>query len=251
MLREIDLTEAELRHMLSKPNFFGKLHPYLSTLLGGNPVGAFNEGLAFLDEIRKCDDAAYRSQHKGNPFYWLGIAAFLAHDYETAVFFFDGAVSEDIRAGSDPRNSKTPALKFAYVKGKTKQHAAKPLVRALQATIERELAAYNARAGRAGTLSNLKPQGGTLGKVLQELNSELGITRKIDIRSPSFAKILAATKPNQSLTDAMERTGKVRNTLGHSLGWPASLDDVKYNKYNLLASDIAASCLHVINSLYR
>jgi hypothetical protein len=46
----------------------------------------------------------------------------------------------------------------------------------------------------------------------------------------------------------VELTGKIRNTLGHNLGW-----DVQINKleYHHLFRIVAASCLHAIACLYR
>ena len=324
LFREIDLTRPELQKMLTEPNFFAKLHPYLSTLLSGNPVGALDEGLAFLASIKQIDDEAYERQHKGNPFYWLGIAAFLSHDYQTAVFLFDAAVSEDLRSGADASKSETPALKFIYLKGYTRQHAAQPIVKAIQSRLIQELDGYNKRPAHLPTHSNLtldhirkrfighvlkgqnkhlrtlattlisfilewshrtklaqvgiavgsaepffihlfkgcllfesllkenpkkQPQGkANLNKALNALRSELGITGKINIGGANFESVLSTAAPNEPVAAAMIRTGKIRNTLGHNLGWPTSLNR---RQYDLLAADIGASCFHAINSLYR
>jgi hypothetical protein len=310
--------------MLNEPNFFEKLHPYLSTLLHGNPVGALDEGLAFLASAKQIDNEAYEHQHKGSPFYWLGLSAFLAHDYQSAVFFFDAAVSEDIRNGANASKSDTPALKFIYLKGYTRRHAAQPIVKSIQSRLVQELAAYNKRPGQPVTHSNLtldhirkrfighvlngqnkhlrtlattlisfmlewdhrtrlaqvgiaagspepffihlfkgcllfesllkenpkKPPKGKpdLKTALNELSCELGLSGKIDIGARTFTSVLSTIAPNEPMTVAMIRTGKVRNTLGHNLGWPSSLDR---GQYDLLAADIGASCFHAINSLYK
>ena len=54
-------------------------------------------------------DDEYKKHHKGTPFYLLGMSAFHCHDYETAAFLMDAALSEDKEksAGED-----LPAHKF-------------------------------------------------------------------------------------------------------------------------------------------
>src|SRR5712692_5804099 len=98
------ITSEELRNQLmqaaSDPGaanaFFGRFS-YLGELIAGNYSASFDQG---CDLLRLCQGVApeeYGRIHKGTPFYWLGTAAFLKHDYETAVFFYDAAVTEDLR----------------------------------------------------------------------------------------------------------------------------------------------------------
>jgi hypothetical protein len=95
--------------------------------------------------MQKNDPGVYERIHKGTPFYWLGMAAFLVNDYETATFFFDAAVSQDIRAGTQPLGQSSPALRFIQVEGKQPGQAAQRLVLALQVRIEDAIADYNSR----------------------------------------------------------------------------------------------------------
>ena len=55
-----------------------------------------------LNRCLSLDASLYEELHKGTPFYWTGTAAFMLHDYRTAAFFHDAAISEDLRAGADP-----------------------------------------------------------------------------------------------------------------------------------------------------
>jgi hypothetical protein len=83
--------------------------PYADDLWNYRFPWAVNAGLELLDRVQTADLAAYDSP-KGTPFYFMGIAAFASHDYQTATFFFDAAVSEDVR--HYPTNNDTPTLLF-------------------------------------------------------------------------------------------------------------------------------------------
>jgi len=93
---------------------FGDLHPLRP---GAGPDKALAFGLRLLDTCARLAPEAYAGIHKGTPFYFLGMAAFLVHDYETAVFFFDAGVSEDLDRGADPIHHSTPGLQFIQIEG--------------------------------------------------------------------------------------------------------------------------------------
>ena len=135
--------------------FFNRFE-YFQRLRERNYSAALDQGINLLATCRQIDADAYRNIHKGIPFYWLGTAAFLVHDYQTATFFFDAAVSEDIRIGADPVNKSSPALRFIQVEGDQPQQAAKPLVIAMQSRIEDAIADYNRRPGRPAGLGDLE-----------------------------------------------------------------------------------------------
>src|SRR5262245_432724 len=89
--------------------FFERTKPYLQFLHMGQFSQVVDVGLQLLNDIRQSDRATYAT-HKGSPFYYLGIAAFASHDYQTATFFFDAAVAEDVR--NYQRKEDTPARLF-------------------------------------------------------------------------------------------------------------------------------------------
>src|SRR6266567_456507 len=143
--REEVATPEKLRQLiLNSSDFFHKYQPYLNSPLE-TPTKVLNAGITFLRQCHQLERAGYERAHKGTPFYWLGTAAFLAHDYQTAVFFFDAAVSEDVRAGADPARSESPALKFLYIRGDQPEQAALSLVQQTQLTIERAVNDYKSR----------------------------------------------------------------------------------------------------------
>ena len=291
----------------------------------GNYCAAFEQGIQLLYKCQSLASEAYVKVHKGTPFYWLGTAAFLKHDYEIAVFFFDAAVSEDLRISAHPVHNSTPSIRFILVEGDQPEQAALPLVRETQNRLEAAITAYNQLPGRPATvaplemrevrssflqravrrggegfrtlatalisfclewsymiaLTKLRPAEGTtepfflhlfkgcllfesllkanprkplkgdenLGQALQKLNAELGTPHDITIRGTDFSAILAllSTSTN-SIPSAVQYASIIRNTVGHHLGWKASLDGEAYDG---LATKVACACLHAIACLYR
>ncbi len=50
-----------------------------------------------FEKIQEIDPDRFKTMHKGTPYYFCGIAAFKAKDYERAVFYFDAALHEDAK----------------------------------------------------------------------------------------------------------------------------------------------------------
>lgn len=93
----------------------------------------------------------------------------------------------------------------------------------------------------------------TLGQILNNPNSyaraRLGITRRINSGNATLTDILhdTATAPSDIQTD-IEFTARLRNTVGHNLGWATRID---LAEYSLLARKVSNACLHAISTLYR
>ena len=327
------LTPDDLRDRLvraasdpgSADEFF-KWFSFVQELARRDYCNAYDHGVAVLHRCQQVAPEAYAQIHKGSPFYFLGMAAFQKHDYEIAVFFFDAAVSEDLRRGSDPSAGSSPALRFIQIESEEPQQAARDLVAATQNRLEAAIAGYNALPGRPVGCSSLqlrevrncflrravRPGGeglrtlatafisfllewdhmsvlttlrstegttepffihlfkgcllfesllkanpknpppksaATLAPILRHLSSELGTPPDIKIGSIDFQTILGSLPhAGNSLPVAVEYAGKVRNTVGHDLGWRATLDRATYDS---LASKVAFACLHAIACLYR
>jgi hypothetical protein len=93
----------------------------------------------------------------------------------------------------------------------------------------------------------------TLGKVLDELQSDLGFGAKPKIGSLTggfnFQTIVKdLSSDDNCVYTAVVRTARIRNTTEHNLGWQVSLTAKEYNS---LAAYVASSCLHAIACLYR
>lgn len=329
-----EVSDRELTTMLRKAaeegpqsadHFFGSFG-YVRELLKGDFSAALDQGISLLLKCQSLDHGAYVAIHKGTPFYWLGTAAFLLHDHQTATFFYDAAVSEDLRAGADPVMNPTPALHFIQIDGAQPNQAARNLVRMAQARVEDVINEYNSMPGRStsvpeltihdlrefflrpavspglerwrslattfisfllewdyrSTLLDLRADVGTsepffihlfkgcvlfesllktnpnhqvpagvrsLGQVLQLFHSLLGIPHNISIGNTDFPTILHDLgNADNRIQTAIEFAGRIRNTVGHNLGWGVNLDK---NQYSRLVRMVATSCLHAIACLYR
>src|ERR1700747_652520 len=86
-------------------DFFETYRPYLAQLQHGLYSQAVKDGIRLLSEIKRLAPSEYEQTPKGTPFYFLGIAAFLSDDFQTAIFLFDAAVSEDLKHNSDKRDT--------------------------------------------------------------------------------------------------------------------------------------------------
>lgn len=75
---------------------------------------AFSSIIQLLAKLKQLDPVAYTSIHKGTPYYFCAISAFHLSNYVNAVYFFDAAVSEDIK--NDP-GKRTPAVLFMEMDG--------------------------------------------------------------------------------------------------------------------------------------
>lgn len=95
--------------------------------------------------------------------------------------------------------------------------------------------------------------GDTLGKILNNQNSyvrtRLGITRHINSGNATITDILhdVATAESDIQTD-IEFTARLRNTVGHNLGWATRINLIEYSQ---LAKKVSNSCIHAISTLYR
>lgn len=306
-------------------DFFSQFK-YVQDILGSNPGNGVDQGLHLLNSCLTFNPGAYEHIHKGSAYYWLGIGAFRVHDHELAAFFFDAAVSEDIRAGADPLSNPTPALRFIQIEGEPKEQAARDLVKLTEARVQELMNNYNARAKGSGssppfemsdlrqqflrpavrpgreawrslatafisfslewdyrnTLLDLRPCEGTsepillhlfkgcvlfesllktnpsspipqdvrtLGRVLNHLHSELEIPPDLQVGRTTLPQTINdLDAADEAIETAIVFTSRIRNTVGHNLGWVVSFDKIQYSR---LFRMISSSCLHAIACLYR
>jgi hypothetical protein len=121
------------------------------------PLFAYNEILRVLQDCKAADEAAYKEIHKGGPFYWLGMAAFMFRDFETSVYFMDAAVSEDLRR--NPLAVDTPAMLFISLRGDHPHQAAREFVKISENAIGTIIATYLKYMGRDPALPDLTIDG--------------------------------------------------------------------------------------------
>ena len=105
---------------------------------------------SLLNECKKIDANAFVKIHKGHPFYFIGITSFLMDDFQTAVYFFDAALTEDVNFGAHPIDSPTPGTRFLMMEGEKEGHAAKPFAAFAKAKVERAIEYYLALTTTSG-----------------------------------------------------------------------------------------------------
>jgi hypothetical protein len=271
--------------------------------------------LTWLEEKRRTDP----NLHKGHRFYFLGIAAFASHDYQSATFFFDAAALEDLR---DPEIAQDrPALLFMCLDDNRQEQAALEIVKLIVEKLRKAIDEYTTRPGKSAlthddvrkhflrhlvfgrenhrrTLAttfisflaewnyrsqmidlceagsrepffthlfrgcllfesllkgSAEPQPDkrhpTLGDFLNDEHFKrlLGI-EKIATSCDDFDALVRSLIENEPVPMAIQCAAQVRNTLGHNLVWATQSLDRK--SYELLANNIASSCLHAISALY-
>ena len=96
--------------------------------------------IRLLAKLKQLDPEAYNRIHKGTPYYFCAISAFLLSNYVNAVYFFDAAVSEDIN--NDP-GKRTPAVLFMELDGDDEQQNALQLTRIAANNLANFIHRYN------------------------------------------------------------------------------------------------------------
>jgi hypothetical protein len=134
-----------------QPNvpYFDENTPWYPAFNNGQFPQAINLGLEQLNRARTDHPTRY-AMPKGTPFYFMGIAAFASHDYQTATFFFDAAAAEDVR--HYPGDNNQPALLFMRLDKTKQEQAARQIVDILVDRLNTALTNYAARKG-CGTLT--------------------------------------------------------------------------------------------------
>lgn len=126
-------------------DFFDSYQPYWPQITSGLYSQAVETGITFLTETKRFSPSGYEQASKGTPFYLLRIAAFHSHDFQTATFLFDAAVSEDLT--HQPNNKTTPALLTMQLEDQNPDQAAFEMVKTIVRKIESAISNYNTRSG--------------------------------------------------------------------------------------------------------
>jgi hypothetical protein len=162
-LVQLIVSKPVIRKELVKATRDGKGTEYfqlfnLGTLINkGQSLLAYDEGLRILGEIKNTSESSFKKIHKGSVYYWLGIAAFYSRDYETAVYFMDSAVSEDLR--KDLTLLDTPALLFLLLEKDNPNQYAKGLVEIASQRITSLINLYNNSIGSVQSLPIMSLEG--------------------------------------------------------------------------------------------
>jgi hypothetical protein len=103
-------------------------------------------------EVKRGDPVEYANLDKGTRFYFLGVAAFASHDYQSATFFFDAAALEDLR---HPNPDRLPAHLFMCLDAANPNQAGLDIVQGIVHKLNRAIDNYKERAGAVLLLSDI------------------------------------------------------------------------------------------------
>ncbi len=181
------------------PPFFDDYTPYCEQIRNGQFSRAVDDGLSLLKHIKQFEPKKYLTEPKGTPFYWLGIAAFASHDYQTATFFFDAAVSEDLIHHRGDKNQ--PALLFMRLDENLAEQAALPIVHKIVARLEDAIDDYKAR---------LDSDALTMGDVREYFLNHLNHPTRPNLRSltTTFVSFVAEWDYRESMIDLSQEGSK-------------------------------------------
>ena len=93
--------------------------------------------------LRLCNDidpSTYDVIHKGHPFFFIGISSFRLRDYQTAISFFDAALSEDLKLED---GKERPSVLFFTLKGDNPNNAAQVDTKLVQSNVKISINHYN------------------------------------------------------------------------------------------------------------
>ncbi len=256
---------------------------------------------------------------RGTALYFVGIAAFACHDYQSATCFFDAAASEDFKVQN---TESQPAHLFMCLDAANPNQAGLEIVRKILQKLQQAIGSYKERPDAVAIsdsmvresflgpqmrhrqkhrrtlittfisflaewdfrsqMIELKTDGSkepffthlfrgcllfesllknsnepspqknrpTLGDFLKAPNfkQRLGIGAIVTGCDDFGALVRSLRRQDRSLQAAIQCTAQARNTLGHNLVW--ATQRLNRKNYDLLANNIAASCLHAIATLY-
>ena len=116
-----------------------------------NPLDLLNSGqhwilrtrlFELMDFCKKLNGEAFNKIHKGHPYYFIGISSFLLSDFQTALYFFDAAFTEDANFDADPRGTAKPSILFLMMDDEVEGQAARSLAALAKAQVKRAIDYY-------------------------------------------------------------------------------------------------------------
>jgi hypothetical protein len=148
-------------------SLFETYYPYAPLLNAGRQAEAIDGAITLLQTIRNANQPLYDLSPKGTPFYVLGAAAAACHDYQSAAFYFDAAVSEDLKYESG--KDDTPALLFMRLVHTDPNQRAYALVNTAVRKLQAAVDSYNNRESHQPlTLEDLRAR--FLDKIIKDSN---------------------------------------------------------------------------------
>jgi len=121
--------------------FWNMYNPYPHELMNKGQYHNLRERMFTLLRIcKRIDTKAYEKIHKGHPYFFIGISSFRLKDYQTAISFFDAALSEDQAIGD---GEERPTDLFFKLQGENPNNASQKDTQLVQSEVESSIENYN------------------------------------------------------------------------------------------------------------
>lgn len=108
-----------------------------------------------LRVCKQIDLEVYKKIHKGHPYFFIGITSYRLGDYQTAISFFDAALSEDLEIKDEKIRQ---AQMFFLLSGEEHRSAAQLDTQYVQTKVERAIDYYNDEVKKADEVLKLSIQ---------------------------------------------------------------------------------------------
>ena len=184
-----------------------------------HPFERFQEYEKLLIILKNEDERKYEKIHKGTPFFFLGWIAFDLKNYETAVFYLDAAISENIKFNIDWL--KFPSGKFLALESKGK-HPWKRINDILSTKISDELNRFSKVSGLSISKEDFREQ---FIKILLQTNENHSIITAF------YSYILEFEEREKELSLKSSRGGSMEPVLTYLFKGGLIFESLLKNKY--------------------
>ena len=108
-----------------------------------------------LRTCKQIDQESYKKIHKGHPYFFIGITSYRLGDYQTAISFFDAALSEDLQTED---KEERPTYLFFMLKGDEPRNAARLETQLVESNVKRSIDYYNNQIAKNEDICKLNIQ---------------------------------------------------------------------------------------------
>jgi len=139
--KQVDKDEL-LKHYEEKDyTGYWQQFPFPGLLYCRQPLTTIKEIYSVFEKIKKIDKDVFHQFHKGNPYYWLGVAYFQLGDYASAVYFMNAAAKEDLELRNP--NKPSSATWFIGLNSWSKNQAGRVIVQQAALEMRKLIRNYN------------------------------------------------------------------------------------------------------------
>lgn len=134
-----------MAEFFENPKSWRCYRPFLDNL---QPTLAIDVALAQLEAVKLDSECQFELEHKGTPYYLMGYAAFISHDYVGASTFFDAALAQDYKAHYkngvlDTSYTGASAPLFMMLDDSKEDRLASPIIQEIVKSLEEIILYYN------------------------------------------------------------------------------------------------------------